>query len=161
MDKKHWNGFWIFCILAAATGCARLMDTPKVIWGSSTRALEEARIDAVSKTYRCSYNDCFDAVLALQLDKKNAKPEVTENEDFIVEKPPKGYFDVFIKNRKKGHIVVVGIPGSVDTTEVGIFFSQPTLTSVKIEVSSLSTSAKLNVSERVFQELDLQFSEYK
>ena len=53
----------------------------------------------------------------------------------------------------------MGIAGNVETTEVGIFFSQPSLTTVKLEVSSLSSSAKRLVAQVIFDELDLRFSE--
>ena len=55
-------------------------------------------------------------------------------------------------------IVVMGIEGNVDTTEVGIFFTQPNLTTVKLEVSSLSSNAKRRVAQVIFDELDLRFS---
>ncbi len=156
---KKLNLFLIACLLVSVSGCARTMDIPKVIWGSSTRALEEARSDAISKTYRCSFNDCFDAVLDLARKKKEETPEITETDTLIIAMEKQGIFDVFIENRKKRHIVVMGIAGNVSTTEVGIFFSQPTLTTVKLEVTSLSSSAKRNVAEPMFEELDLRFSE--
>jgi hypothetical protein len=86
------------------------------------------------------------------------KPRVTETDGFIVEQGYTGVFDIFIKDSKKHRLVVMGIAGNVETTEVGIFFTQPTLTTVKIEVSSLSSSAKRTVSEKTFEELDLRFS---
>lgn len=156
---KKLNLFLIAGFLVGASGCARIMDIPKVMWGSSTRALEEARSDAISKTYRCSFNDCYDAVLDLAYKKKKEASGIVETDTLIIETEKKGIFNVFIKNRKKRHIVVMGIAGNVDTTEVGIFFSQPTLTTVKLEVTSLSSSAKRNVAEPMFEELDLRFSE--
>ncbi|HQP10596.1 MAG TPA: hypothetical protein PKV41_04360 [Candidatus Omnitrophota bacterium] len=155
MDKKL-KCVVLVCLVSC--GCARVLDAPRVIWGSSTRALEEARADAVAKTYRCSFNDCYDAVLNLKRGQENEKPLVTETEDFIVQTGRTGIFDVFMDDRKNQRMVVMGIPGNVDTTEVGIFFSQPTLTTVKIEVSSLSSSAKRTVAEKIFEELDLRFS---
>ncbi len=139
-------------------GCARIVDIPKTIWGSSTRALEVARVDAISKVYRCSFNDCYKAVLDLEREKVRKIPDVTETEDFIVETGSTGIFDIFLEDRKKRHVIVMGISGSVDTTEVGIFFSQPTLTTVKLEVTSLSSSAKRTTAEKMFEELDLLFS---
>ena len=52
----------------------------------------------------------------------------------------------------------MGIKGNVDTTEVGIFFTQSNHTTVKLDVSSLSSSAKRKVAEAVFKELDQRFS---
>ena len=74
------------------------------------------------------------------------------------EKSSNDAFDVFIDNRTKQHIVVMGIEGNVDTTEVGIFFSQGANGEVSLEVSSLSSSAKRRVAEAVFKALDLRFS---
>jgi hypothetical protein len=154
--SKKLNLLLLVCLISS--GCARILDVPRVLWGSSTRALEEARSDAIAKTYRCSLNDCYDAVLGLARGSKNEKPVVTETEGFVVQTGRTEVFDVFINDRKRHRLVVMGIPGNVDTTEAGIFFSQPTLTTVKIEVSSLSSSAKRTVSEKIFEELDLRFS---
>jgi len=147
---KKLNIISILCLLLCVGGCAQITETAKTVWGSSTRALENARVDAISKTYRCSLSDCFDAVLSLARDAKVA--------ELVAEPVGEGAFDIFIKNRDKRHIVVMGVEGNVETTEVGIFFSQPTLTTVKLEVSSLSSSAKRKVAQSVFDELDARFS---
>ncbi|MBN1869593.1 MAG: hypothetical protein JW847_03335 [Candidatus Omnitrophica bacterium] len=139
------------------SGCAHVTETAKVIWGSSIRALEDARVDALTKTYRCSLNDCYDAVLDLSRH-QNVQNSQAENETEI-KSTNENYFDVFIDNRKKGHMVIMGIEGNVDTTEVGIFFFQPTLTTVKIEISSLSSSAKRKAAQIIFDALNLRFSE--
>jgi len=157
-------------------------ETVKVIWGSSTKALENARDEALTKTYQCSFNDCYDAVLALGRAKRiyrNYRQESQErddedsedgdnedsedgdnkNKEKAVDVPiAGGYFYVFINDRAKRHIVVMGIDGNVDTTEAGIFFSQPTLTTIKLEISSLSSNAKRKVADIVFNELASRFS---
>jgi len=145
-------------------GCAQITETAKVIWGSSTKALEEARADAIKRTYRCSLSDCYDAVLSLERKKdiyrQDESDEVSDEDAEIEDSAPldTGVFDIFINNRKKRHIVVLGIQGNVDTTEVGIFFSQPSLTTVGLEISSLSSNAKRTVAEAVFAKLDTRFS---
>ena len=167
----------LFCFLLSVSGCAQIIEIPKIIWGSSTRALEDARVDALSKTYRCSFNDCYDAVLSFARAKEALAQKARDqearsqeirapeagsdetNSDSDITPAHKSYFDIFINNRKKRHIVVMGIEGNVDTTEVGIFFSQPSLTTVKLEISSLSSSAKRRVAQIIFDELDLRFSE--
>jgi len=142
----------------------QLQETVKFIWGSSTKNLENARVDAINKTYKCSFNDCYDSVLILArsepvyVKKYNEEGEEIDDEGNVKAPDPGGFFDVFIDNRAKKHIVVMGIAGNVDTTEVGIFFSQPNLTTVKLEVSSLSSNAKRKVAEAIFEELDLHFS---
>lgn len=189
---KRLNLICTVLCLAVFSGCAQVntaakaawgvsTETVKTIWGSSTRALEKARADAIEKTYSCSLNDCYDAVLALdrkvktyvdesfdelgqpieETDESGEKKDESVEEKKKIEPESGGVFDVFINDRKKSHIVVMGVRGNVDTTEVGIFFSQPSLTTVKIEVASLSGNAKRNVAQMVFDELDLRFSAVK
>ena len=166
-------------------GCSTAVETFKTVWGSSTRALEEARSDAAKRTYTCNLDECYDAVLALarakreyvdykqgveesynngtdqnnqEIDNKDLKnqeekraPETKINEE-------SGHFDVFINNRTKHEIVVMGVPGAVDTTEVGIFFTQPGPQKVQIEISSLSSGAKRAIADIIFGSLDSKFS---
>ena len=117
-------------------GCASVVEVPKTFWGSSTRALEEARVNALSKTYACSFRDCYQAVLLI----------AKENE-----------YQVFIKDMARQVIVLMKIPTSVDTTEVGIFFTELNGPQVKIYISSLSSHAKRVVAEALFSELDKSF----
>lgn len=126
----------MLCICLSSFGCARAVETTKVIWGSSTKALEEARADALSQKYLCFYTECFDAVLSVS---KEAQ------------------YEIFIRDRIKGHIVVMGIPGSINTTEVGIFFDALDEKKVKIDISSLSTKAKTEVAKVIFLDLDKKF----
>lgn len=132
-----------------------------MIWGSSTRALEKARDEAIVQTYKCRFDECFEEVLTLSADNLvlpksygELNNEVDEAEDSPAQRAT---FQVFIKNQKKKHIVVMGVPGSVDTTEVGIFFTNPTASTVRLEVSSLSSNAKRKVAEMVFAALDKKF----
>ena len=112
------------------------IETAKTIWGSSTRALEEARKDALRKTYETNFTECFDAVLT-----------IADDADYLV----------FIKDRNKRHLVVMGIPGNVDTTEVGIFFAELEGLKTEVEITSLSTTAKEKVAAVVFENLDKKF----
>lgn len=145
----------------------QLYETAKFIWGSSVKRLEEARVDAIKGTYRCSFNDCYDSVLTLArsepvyVKKYNEDGKEIDDKGNVKAPDPVGFFDVFINDRVKKRIVVMGIKGNVDTTEVGIFFSQPNLTTVKLEVSSLSSNAKRKVAEAIFTELDSHFSAVK
>lgn len=156
--RKKMNIICVVCLLVFMTGCAQIVEPVKVIWGSSTRALEHARVDAISQTYKCSLNDCFDAVVSLQRGRDDQMANDQIDNDPAEITVSKGHFDIFINNRKKHHIVVMGIEGNVETTEVGIFFSQPNLTTVKLEITSLSSSAKRKVAQIVFDELDSRFS---
>ena len=173
-------------------------EVTKTVWGSSTRALEKARVNAASKTYSCPLTACFDAVIALTRettsleddnkirDERNSEsaeeaeeettlakaetplipfedaatsPEIIED-NTVTEKPVEQikYFELFLKDSLKHHIVVIGIDGSVNTTEVGIFFEPVEDNAVKIEISSLSTLAKNKVAEIIFAEFDKKFS---
>ncbi|MBI5415562.1 MAG: hypothetical protein HZA29_01985, partial [Candidatus Omnitrophica bacterium] len=48
--------------------------------------------------------------------------------------------------------------GNVDTTEVGIFFDEVSPSTVRVEISSLSSTAKRRVAAAVFNALDKRFS---
>ncbi len=139
--------FLIF-LCASLSSCARLIDAPKVILGTSTAALEELRYDAIVGVYRCDYDECYQAILDMaRLDEKMRGV----NEE--------GYFNIFQHDPVKGIIVVMGIPGNVDTTEVGIFLTMLESRDIKIEISSKSSSAKRKVARVIFQALNLKFEE--
>lgn len=137
-NKREFLYFAIVVFLWS--GCARVQETAKVIWGSSTRALDEARSESISKVFECNYDDCFREVL-----------KIAELEEF----------EIFIKDKFNKHIVFMGIKGSVDTTEVGVFFSEIDGQAVKIEITSLSTNAKKNVAEILFPQLAQVYSEHE
>ena len=171
-SMKNIGPYLLVMSIFTSMSCASVSEPFKVVWGSSTRALEDARIDAVSKIYECEFDDCFNAVLELAR-KKLVMYRSAETYDSTVssgaeEKPAaslteeeKQGFDVFIKDRIKAVIVVMGIYGNTNTTEAGIFFSRYNRSSFKIEISSLSTTAKTKVAEMVFAKLDQQFKEVK
>ena len=150
---KKVNFILLLIVVFDCAGCSQITKTAnsitesaKIIWGSSTKALENARVDALNKTYRCSLNACYAAVLNLARKEKTHLERVKNIEDAksgeeeeegsglifnsesaknTIDANTDGYFDIFIKDRAKRHIVVMGIYGNIETTEVGIFFSQP------------------------------------
>ncbi len=128
MFRKSLSWILLGCFLFLS-GCARIAEIPKEIWGSSTKALEDARPQAVSKIYDCSFTECFDKVLDI------AKKETLE---------------AFITERKKELIVLMGIKGSVGTTEVGVFFSEVETGKIKVEVVSLSPKAQETAAKMIF-----------
>ena len=74
----------------------------------------------------------------------------------------KSQYTIFINDRLKKHIVVMGIPGNVDTTEVGIFFAAAASSGIsKIDISSLSSTAKEKVAKVIFEGLDKKFPDQK
>ncbi len=133
------------------SGCAHVQEVAKSIWGSSTKALEEARGTATVKMYECFPGACFDKILEI----------AAKNE-----------YDPFIRDRKRNLIVVVNtriaqivsdndVQVGGDTTEVGIFITPLKLKEVKVEIVSLSSSAQQRVSNVVFSGLDSAFPEIK
>ena len=129
--------YFAFALVGLICGCGHAAEFTKQIWGSSTKALEEARSDASVKSFNCDYEECFDAVLGIA--KKNK-------------------LTIFINEKKRSRLVLMGIPGSVDTTEVGVFFLTFSARETKIEVTSLSLQAKEKAAEMIFKYLGEQFS---
>lgn len=132
--------FLILCVFfLSCFGCARLTEVSKACWGSSTKALEEKRVDAVKKTFQCRFDECFAAVLKIANKRK---------------------LTVFAKDKAKELIVVMTVPGCIDTTEVGIFFSDLE-TQTRVEIVSLSPKAQQVTADIVFLNLAKIFSEVK
>jgi len=113
------------------------IEVGKTIWGSSTRALEAARDRAMTKTYDKSYWDCVRSAVA------------------VVSK--KQHWVIFKKDEIKGYMVVMGVKGCVNTTEIGVFFDRLSDTQTRIEVASLSTNAKHKVAKGLFHGMDIAF----
>ena len=131
----------IVCLLSSCAawnnGVDHTVEIGKTLWGSSTRALEAARDNAITKTYDKSYWDCVRSSIAVA-DKKQ-------------------HWVIFKKNEIKGYMVVMGVKGCVNTTEIGIFFDELSDTQTRIEVVSLSTNAKRKVAKGLFHGLDIAF----
>lgn len=123
-------------LLSSCAAWDNTVEVGKTIWGSSTRALEQARDRAMTKSYDKSYWDCVRSAMA------------------VVKKTK---WMVFKKDEIKGYLVVMGIKGQVNTTEVGIFFDELSDTRTKVEVSSLSTNAKRKVAKALFHGMDIAF----
>lgn len=172
----------LLLILAITTGCSQVTEVPKVLWGSSTKALEEARAKGMRASFTCNWQECFDVVLHMA-DKKIIEEEELPLPDLVTQKDDDApailpatadtvagqatahkagnAFDIFINDPKKQFLVVLGVPGSVDTTEVGIFFTQIGERHTKVEVTSLATNAKVHVAEVVFKKLAEEFDQTK
>ena len=136
--KKALRLFFVLFAPLLLSGCFIIdggVELTKTIWGSSTRALEEARASAITKTYDKGYWDVV-----------RAATEIAQQQ-----------YTIFKKDEVRGYMVVLGIKGSVNTTEVGIFFVELGSAQTRVEVSSLSTNAKRIVSKSLFHDLDLAF----
>lgn len=143
--KSNKNVFLFAVIILFFSGCAQLQEVSKTIWGSSTRALDNARETAIFKEYNCTVSECFDVALSLGSKDESLETQAVKS------------YTILLKDLRKDVIVVIGVPGSVDTTEVGIFFVKLQSNSTRIEISSLSSYAKQKVAEALFKELDANF----
>ena len=130
-------------IIFACSSCASLhqagdntVELGKTIWGSSTRALEAARDRAITRTYDKPYWDCV----------RSAKAVVDQKK-----------WVMFKKDERKGYMVLMGVKGCVDTTQIGVFFVELSDTKTRVEISSLSSNAKRKVAQGLFHGLDIAF----
>ena len=128
----------VICCLVGLSGCSALSDMPASVAGVSVRALEDARVDAIYQSYPCTINDCFDAVIKM----------AGEREYYI-----------FTEDRIRGLVILMKIPGCVDTTEVGVFVSESLHgEGVLVELSSRSLLAKKTVAKALFTALAARFN---
>ena len=108
-------------LMGLCCGCAVVnggVEISKTLWGSSTRALEKARANALVKTYDKPFWDVVRAA-----------------EEYC-----DAHYVIFKKEEIKGYFVIMGIKGAVNTTEVGVFFVDINDKQTRIELSSLSTN---------------------
>lgn len=135
--KRDMKRIILLLAVLGVFGCASLTDAPRNVVGFSTRDLEDARSRSVYQSYDCSLPDCFSAVLAVAAEKK---------------------YIVFSKDERRGLIVLMGVPGHVDTTEVAVFISYLEKgTGVRVELASRSSSARRVVAGTLFAELAKTF----
>lgn len=133
--KMIWIAFFVLTFIGCTTG-NKSSEFLKQIWGSSTQALEAARAEAISKTYYASYWDVVKGV-----------SQVVKRKGYVT----------FKSDEVKGYLVLMGIKGSVNTTEVGVFFVEENDHQTRVEITSLSTNAKRIVSKNIFHGLDIIF----
>ena len=116
-------GSSVVCLL----GCSVVKEGVKGIAGISTKILDDTRSEAVSKTFNCECNLCYEQVKEIL-----------------------GRIGVYVYAQDpKKHMIAVYVSRE-DTTPVGIFLSEIDKNNTKIEVSSPSTFAKELVSKKVF-----------
>lgn len=120
-------GSIVVCLL----GCSVLKEGIKGVAGISTKILEDTRSEAVSKTFNCGYNACYEHVKEIL-----------------------GRIGVYVYAQDlKKHMIAVYV-SIEDTTPVGIFLSEIDKDNTKIEVSSPSAFAKELVSKKIFLSLE-------
>lgn len=67
-------------------------------------------------------------------------------------------FSLFQARPRERFIVVMGVPGAVDTTEAGIFFTEEEDGRTKVEITSLSTNARIMAADLIFDRLAEHFT---
>src|SRR3989338_8237144 len=64
----------IILLSISLVGCGHVTEVGKTVYGSSTRRLNALRTNAIQKSFRCGYDECFDTVLALTTTKVDRSP---------------------------------------------------------------------------------------
>jgi hypothetical protein len=118
------------------SGCATFLEGPKSVIGISTRDVEGVRKNAATEDFQGDFTGIYDAVLAIAKEKN---------------------FFVFSQDEVRGVIVLMNIPGYVNTTEVGIFISPLKSGEFRVEISSRSSPVKEDVSAVIFGKLEEKF----
>lgn len=135
--KKQKTFFLMISVVfvGVLTGCSQTVEGVKKVWGSSTQRLEQERVRAIRDVYSCEYDQCYQLVKELGFSQKQS-------------------YRIFQDRPEKKMLVVIAVPGNVDTTEVGIFLSPIKINETAVEVSSLSSSAKRKVAQVIRMEME-------
>ena len=165
--KKIKFSLLAFVVICVTTGCAAFQEEAKLLWGSSTKTLEGVRGESVGRSFSCSWEQCFDAVINyaniqveqllvedINVSTMNQPVKSTDQKTITVKN-----LEVFLQDRNRKVIVVMGVPGSVNTTEVGVFFTATKNAGTLVEIASLSTAAKVRVADILYTELGTHFKE--
>ena len=123
-----------FYVLAAVlSGCTTVKEMGKGFIGVSTQVLEQKRKDALKKSFALDYDGCYVKV-----------------KEILSQKNKEAY--IYAQDYKERLIAIYLTP--VDTTPVGIFFSDEPGGSTLIEISSPSIYAKEEIAHRIFTGID-------
>ncbi|MEW5894676.1 MAG: hypothetical protein AB1650_02795 [Candidatus Omnitrophota bacterium] len=110
---------------------------PRSVWGSSNRVLTNLRKNTEPRAFGCDREKVFNAVF--EMTRPYGKKGLDSDK-----------YVLFSMNREKGYMILMNVPGAVDTTEVGVFFDSAGAGQTRVEVTSLSSRAKRTVEEAVF-----------
>ena len=130
------NSLLVICVFLCsvlAISCATMKETAKGIAGTSTKVLEEGRVNAITKNFNYDYFTSY-----------------TKSLDALKEMSAYIY-----KQSLKEHMIAVYV-SKRDTTPVGIFFKEIGVDNTLVEVSSPSLTAKGLISARLFKSLTSQ-----
>jgi len=109
------------------TGCSTVKEGMRGVAGISTRSLEEARKDAITKSFDYDYLTAYNKVL-------EALKEI----------------QAYVYAKDTGKRMIAIYVSEQDTTPVGIFFKETDTGKTQIEVSSASTYARELISSKLF-----------
>lgn len=127
------NSLLVICIFLCsvlAISCSTMKETVKGIAGTSTKVLEDGRVNAIAKNFNFDYFTSY-----------------TKSLDALKEMGAYIY-----KQSLKEHMIAVYV-SKRDTTPVGIFFKEVGPNNTQVEVSSPSLTAKGLISARLFKSL--------
>ena len=113
--------------LFVLAGCASVKEGARGVIGISTKQIEEAKKDAIVKTFKYSYDVCL----------KQVKEILTSIGSYI-----------YTEDKNKNLIAVY--VSTTDTTPVGIFFKQIDADNTQLEISSPSSEAKEYIAGKLF-----------
>ena len=133
ISKQQFCHYFVICALSLVifiTGCARLKEGMRCVFGVSTKVLEDNRSTAVSRIFTYDYATCFD-----------------KSKEILG-----GIGAYFYKIDKADGLIAIYV-SRTDTTPVGIFFKSMSDSITQVEVASPSSSAKALVSRRLFARL--------
>lgn len=120
--------FSVIFLLAASTGCAKIIEGTKGFAGVSTKAIEDKRKEGIVREFDLDYPTCLDRVKAIL--EQDREPSYIYAQD-----PQKKMLGVYVSK--------------TDTTVVGIFFTEVAPQKTRIEVSSASKFGKEFISKKI------------
>ena len=127
------NSLLVICVFLCsvfAISCATMKETAKGMAGTSTKVLEDGRVNAIVKNFNFDYFTGY-----------------TKSLDALKE------MGAYIYTQSlKGHMIAVYVSRR-DTTPVGVFFKEIGVDNTLVEVSSPSLTAKALISARLFKSL--------
>ncbi|MBU0547328.1 MAG: hypothetical protein KJ710_03710 [Candidatus Omnitrophica bacterium] len=125
----------ITCYLLSTvlSGCAIIKEAAKGFIGVSTQVLEKKRKDALKKSFAIDYDSCYAKV-------KDILKENNKESCIYAEDTKKKMISIYLSE--------------IDTTPVGIFFTEEKKGFTMIEISSPSIYAKEYIANMIFTGID-------
>lgn len=131
MKLKSQSLILLLFLFLSLLGCSTIKEAGLGFAGISTKALEDVRGKAITKTFNYDYNTCYGKVKAALI-----------------------LTGAYIYAQDKHKQMIAVYVSRADTTAVGVFFKGIDANNTRIEVSSASTYAKEAVAENVFSVLE-------